>query len=314
MVDSAMLDWPTRIPKMELWDVPSDSVAAVLVDGQVACALSCTNKKGKPQLYMYDIRDFTCLRSFLPYGTGNGEMLMPFMTKNHGELLIYDPVKKQVAVMEIQDYAFDEDKMPQSFDTNIFSQEMIPVGGRILFLNQYSFQGQAPRVRYSDRRWNYRETKTYRFDAANVVDGTLQYNPSLGRIAFLADYEPVIEFLDTRVRPEKTLVFPHSVCKFEAVNHKDQNIVEYLYPHRENPAFPDYSFVAADSNEQHIAAVFWREDWQFVVLILDWEGSILDGFCTGARVRNISIDRESKFVYCWEEHDARNKLLQYAIL
>lgn len=313
-VDSSLLDWPMRRPERVLQDFSYDSATSVLVDKDVVCVLTMPNKKGTPLLYMYDIEDGSCLRTSIPYGAGEGEMLLPFITKNHGNLLIYDAVKKEVAIIDIQDYAYHENHSLKTFATNIFSQEIIPVKDRLLFLNPYSFQGNAPRVRYSNRKWYYRETKSYHFDAANVVDGTLQFNPALEQIVYLADYEPIIEFMDMRGRLKKKIVFPHSVCEFEKVVHPELNIVEYLYPYREDPSFPDYSFVAADSNEKHIATVFWREDWQFVVMILDWNGNIQDGFCTGARVKNISIDRNSKSVYCWEEHEGRNVLLQYDIL
>lgn len=114
--------------------------------------------------------------------------------------------------------------------------------------------------------------------------------------------------------PIRRIHFPHSVCDFETVYHSNSNITEYLYPYRSSPTFPDYSFCGSDSNEDYIACIYWREDWTYVILILDWEGHIIDGFNPVNKVIQISISSDGKRVFSWESEENNSVLREYAIL
>lgn len=310
----ADLIFSSRIPEKEWIRVSADSIDRVFVDDNIACIVSGKEKKGHFFLTLFNLGSGEKIGSYYPYGSEIGEVLLPFFTKSQHQLLMYDPVKKMAGIIDIPVILYSVDYHPMLFHTNIFSQEIIPFKKRLLFLNPNSFDGKAPRVIISDRNWNYVERHKYSFDASNVVDGSLQYNPSRKKIAFLADYIPVIEIMNENGDLIRRIHFPHSVCDFETVYHSNSNITEYLYPYRSSPTFPDYSFCGSDSNEDYIACIYWREDWTYVILILDWEGHIIDGFNPVNKVIQISISSDGKRVFCWESEENNSVLREYAIL
>lgn len=312
-VDAVDLEFASRQPSKELMCVPKDSIDYVHVENGVLCLFNVRERKGENHLALYDLNQGVLIRECIPYGANANEMLLPFLTVTSGHLFVYDPVKKEATDIEINQLLKESQYEPQYYHTNLYSQEIIPIRERLLFLNQYSFKGKAPRVRYSDSMWNYTEKHRYDFDAMNVVDGFLLYNQEEDRIAFLADYEPVIELMDGNGKLLKSVRFPHSVCEFVAVNYKSIGIVEYSYPYQESPSFPEYSFCAADSNEDIIVCSFWRDDWTFIVMAIDWHGNILDGFAVDSKIRNVSLSSDGKSVYCWEEANERKYLKQYEL-
>lgn len=313
-VSDADLVFSFRNPEKEWIRVPADSIDRVFVDEDVACIVSGKEQKGHSFLTLFHLGSGKKIRSFYPYGSEKGEALLPFFTKSQHQLLMYDPVKKMAGIIDIPIISNSVDYHPTLFHTNIFSQEIIPFKKRLLFLNPNSFDGKAPRVIISDRNWNYVERHKYSFDASNVVDGSLQYNSSKGRIAFLADYIPVVEIMNENGVLLKRIHFPHSICDFEKVYHKSVGITEYLYPYCSSPSFPDYSFCGSDSNENYIACIYWRDDWTYAILILDWEGHIIDGFNPVSKVKQISISSDGKRVFCWEAEENNGVLREYAIL
>ena len=291
-----------RYPVAELLRVQKDSIEKVMVVDSLALVFPKRLQKGAPMLRVYEIASFSKRAEFIPYGSGKGELLQAFTTKGNGKMLLYDAVKKEIAVMDLNSMENDPSFSPSFYHTNILSQEIIPYHDRLLFLNRYSYQGQAPRIRISDKKWNYYERSHYKCDAINVVDGSLHYNKKMDRIAFLADYEPVIELMDKQGKLLKKIRFPHSVIEFVRVPHPDLKMEELLYPYQDDPHFPEYCFCCADSNDDYIVGAFWQDDWRFAVMILDWDGNLVDGFLTESRVVNISFSSDSKLVYCWEEN------------
>lgn len=313
IIDATELQFASRSCIKEWMRVPKDSINHVIVEDGTVCCFYIREKKGENHLALFDLEQNSPIREIIPYGAKKDEMLLPFLTVTPGHLFLYDPVKKEATDIEVKKALEESSFIPSFYHTSVYSQEVIPVKDRLLFLNQYSFKGKAPRVLFSDRKWNYTETKHYNFDAMNVVDGSLQYNERLDRIAYLAEYLPVIELMDGKGTLTKTIQFPHSVSDFVAVDHPNLQIVEYLFPDQASQPFPRFSFCCSDSNDEKIACAYWREDWTFVVLVLDWEGNILDGFTVETRIKNISLSSDGESVYCWEEKESECFLREYEI-
>ena len=117
------------------------------------------NMDGDSKLYSYD--------------AGDDLPLMPFATFCHEFLTIHDILSKKTTVINIEEASKNPSYTPVIRTSDINSSRILPWGERLVFLNDYSFVDGIPRVLFSNRKWNYKEKKNYRFNSTNVVHGSL---------------------------------------------------------------------------------------------------------------------------------------------
>jgi len=293
-----------RLPEKEILALPLGTVRRVSIIDGIIC-LYYNREQSSYALALWDM-DLRLLRTFVEYGPGADQMMLIGPTSGGGRYVLPDPILKKVMMVDIKKAAADTSYHPVIYQSDIYTQEEIPFGERILFLNPYAYKGRAPRVLVSDKKWNYRWRRQPDYSGFNINIGRLIYSPEKERIAYCPLCEPVIELMDGRGNLIQTITFPRQrniIGEIPVGTH-----VELVY---QDPI--RYCFLSADGSDDLIACVFEDDGGDHLVVVFDWEGNIIDGFRTGFKIKQISLASDSRSVYCWESDGERERLDQYLL-
>ena len=285
-----------------LYQAPSDYLHYMIVIDSIICHYS-RPQQGKKVLQLFDM-NMQLLREFVEKGTGADQMLMAAMYHGSGKVVLRDPVLKKIMVVDVCRAVSDTSYHPRMFKSDFFSQRVIPYGKRLLFLNPYSYNGQEPRVLVTDRKWRYepRRHKGHLFWAGNYVLGDIVLNDKTNQIAYCAEYEPRMELMDKEGRLKTIVTLPHKKAVVNEISH--DGIIEPVVQ------YPGVDcFLSADGNEDCLVASFWTDEEESLVLKLDWNGNLLDGFRTSGKTVKLSVENDG-IVYVWEKEGETERLLQ----
>lgn len=301
---------PSRQSVRDLFHTNTDSLNAVFVIGKNIVTFRHPSVNGEPHVRFFDLETMGEIKGLVPMGRGLDEMLLALPSVSEGQLLLRDIAQRQLAIIDVNDAILPTFRL-KKYQTNILSQKIIPFEKKLMFVNPYSFRNKEKRILISDRSWNYKYRKKHSFNAFNVTGGELLYNSLKKTVFYLSKYEPVIEMMDSRGIIRKTITLPHSQPEITEIWHEQRRITEYVFLDQDK--FPFDCFNASDSNHDFIAAVFQTDDWKSIVLILNWDGCIVDSFRAEASVKNISLSPDNRVVWCWEEDSGKNVLKEYSI-
>lgn len=301
-VESALL----RKPEKTVFTASADSVSSVVVTDSTICVYY-TKKQNKSFLVLKDM-DGTVIGSPVHYGTEANQVLIANYSYGNGRHVVYDPLMKKAAVIEITKAKADSTYMPVFFNTDIVSQKVAWMDGLLLYLNPDAYDPSHSHVCLSDTQWNCRFSDKHSNSAFNATGGEILFNPSRELIAYCSRHEPLVEILDKNLHVLKQIWFPHQRGEVSRIQQEDGQEL-YLYKDLAPLCFP-----SADSNNDYLVTAFRTDDDFSVVVIMDWEGKVLDSFRTAADIERISLSQDGKFVYCWEIGEKESALKLYRLL
>ncbi len=243
--------------------------------------------------------------SLIPYGSEPGEMLLVDCSASGSKILIRDIVQKTYTVVDVTKVMEDSSHRIESLPMTLLTQEITPFDNdRLLYLNQGSFRSKEPRFYIiGAEEQGHMLTQNGR-KSLNVLDGTLLYNPTAGKVAFVSMYSPQIELYNAKT---KKILSTTSIARSEdaeVVYVDTENISEYLFANK-----VPLCFLTATSDEDRIVAVYRDEQDFSHILLFDWDGNLQSGFIAGGEVWSVSIYND--YIYCWEKAREHDRLVRY---
>lgn len=249
------------------------------------------NMDGDSKLYSYD--------------AGDDLPLMPFATFSQDYLTLHDILSQKTVVINIAEASENIEYVPVNRPSDINSSRILPWGERLVFLNDYSFVDGIPRVLFSNRKWNYKEKKNYRFNSTNVVHGSLIRKEDMSKIAYVPSNDNTIELLDNQGRKETLLIFYHE--KKQGIGSFDNNgITVYAYKF---PPVPCFSSACAGKNS--FIAGYVDDNGNHSIVILDWDGNLLGGFNVNGEILDLSFSEDENTIYSYEHIGNYEYLIAY---
>lgn len=241
-------------------------------------------------------------RWYVSHGYAEDQLLLPILSFGGQDALLYDAVLNKACKIDVCAALADNQYECLYHSTNIISQRVVPVGDRLLYLNPNSYDGKEPRLLWSDAQWNavkVRNKTSHDKNYLNVLSGNIVYREG-NSIAFVSRHSPEIEIFDWTGGLECRLVFPHQQSStIEVINAAGQR--ETVFTSVET------CFVCAFAYGDYFATCFRDDSGQDYVLVLDWQGEIVDGFKPEGTVKTISLGREGVFVF---ENDGDTRTLK----
>lgn len=294
-----------RTPERAIFTVPADSISSVVVTDNILCLY---HKKKQNASYLV-IKDMEGTDEKVPvqYGSAENQVLVANFSFGNGKHMIYDPLLKKVAVVDIAQAWSEASYVPLFFKTDIVSQKVALMDDRLLYLNPDAYNPSQTHVFISDTQWNCRHGDQNGHVALNVGGGEILYSSSNNRVVYCSRHEPLMEILDKDLHLLKQIWFPHQRGNVLEVLQEDNSVVYYY------EGIAPECFLAADSNANFIAVVFWTDEEKSIVFLFDWEGNIKDGFRTSGRVKNVSLAENGDIAYCWETDGVESSLKEYRL-
>lgn len=247
-------------------------------------------KSDYPVLHLQHM-DGTPLADFIHKGQGVNQMLVTQCEYNQQYVFLRDPILKKAVLIDTHKSMTDSSYAPVMNKLSIETPRVIPCAESLAAINVYSYKSTLPRVLISDKQWRFKEPRHGEYWAGNALNGQLVYSQDVNKIAYCMSHEPIIEILDGRGAAEKRIVFPVKGGTIMEVPH--DGIIEPIYLNG-SPS----CFLTSAGNNKWFATVLEIENRGHVVLIIKWDGVIVDGFLSDYTVELISCDNDT--VYCWE--------------
>ena len=256
-------------------------------------------------LEIKSMEDTSYVVNLIPYGSKHGEMLLVDCSASGSKILIRDVVQNTYIVVDIKQVLEDSSHSIEVLPMTLLTQEMVPFGNdKLLYLNQGSFRSKEPRFYIiGAEEQGHMLTQNGR-KSLNVLDGTLLYNPTAGKVAFVSMYSPQIELYNAKT---KKILSTTSIARSEdaeVVYVDTENISEYLFANK-----VPLCFLTATSDEDRIVAVYRDEQDFSHILLFDWDGNLQGGFIAGGEVWSVSIYND--YIYCWEKAREHDRLVRY---
>ena len=295
----------TRMPEEEILRIPDDSMDIAVVLDSTICLFRTKADSGAFHLRLAGRLGKGQIVDFIEHGDNPGQMTLPAFSYGDNKILLYDSILGVISLIDIKS-AFDKDYFPVSFETGIVSQRVAPIGDRLMFLNPYSFTGEQPRIVFTGRNGKYPK-KEIKVNMLNVLFGNLFSGDKADSIVFVSENSPIIEIFDYKGHLRKRVYFPHKESKW--VKFDLMGTQTYVF---EEPVLN--CFWDSCAGNQYIAALYDDESGGRIVLILDWDGNILDSFRPEGLSCRVSLSSDEKYIYSWETDGSDKRLVKYPIL
>lgn len=298
-------EYTSRTPEKEIARHPKDSVIAMVIIDDIICSFNNFRYNNTtPAIKLASLSSPQISKGFFSYGIENGQMALPVFSFSEGKILVYDPMLKKIAVLDAKAASNTEGYEPVFMDTEIMSQRVSPFGERVIFINNFAFEGKEPLVLISDKNWSTK-IRTEPFNYMNVMSGSLFSNNVGTRIGCARREIPEMVIFDKKAKPIIKMTFPHDPWEFEKIEY--QGITEYIMARSFNEIF------YCGCGNDHIFSLVYDDDGDQVLLVFDWEGNILDGFRTEGQIRRVSFSSDEKSIYAWERIDEEDILNEYPL-
>lgn len=280
---------------------PDSNMTMHMVNGRL-CELYYKTDNRPLRLEIRDLAESTILYS---YQSEADNLLMPFYDFSWNTLLIHDVLREKTVSIDLEKASTCSDFTPTVKSSNISAIRILPWGERQVFLNDYSYVEGVPRVRFSDRKWNYREKHNYTFNSANVVSGNLICDNKLTRIVYVPTNDNKIEILGKNGEKMAIMVFYHEKKQEVSAIENDNGILyAFRYP-------PVLCFSKACAGKDSFLAGYIDDDGNHYIAIIDWDGHLLGGIKVNGEIRDLSYEEDGRYIYSFERIDDHDYLIKY---
>lgn len=286
---------------------PQDICQAIVVNDSII-VFSMNYERGRPVIEIHPITDINNQKDLFYYGPGQDSTMFSIMTCNEDKVLLYDFMKKQISIVDIQSYVQGHENSYITKNTNIDSQRIIPIDKkRIIYLNPDSFNYKEKRVRGTRIFKKLFPPKMSR--TIDVVHGHLLYNKKRHLTLYANSVESTIEIIDRHFNTIIRLNGPGQESNTYYVN----NNGFYTYKNKVTSSYScisgnDNIFVAAYCHEESDAWHTIRSDYS-TLIFFDWEGNIISSYLIPSYVINVSLTSDGKNCFCFEENKKGEKSL-----
>lgn len=276
--ESVLLVTSERVAAADSVFYPLANVQNCYILGDTLLVARHLSDAGTRAFSVYDIRTHELVRS-LDYGADDVAVLSVAMTVSPEGVLIHDFVKERMALLSSE--AVGRPGPVEFRATNISSQQSVAVkGGRIMYLNPASFEGEAERLLLSDEQYQGPPEKRRGYDNFDVVMGYILPARDGSRTYFVSRNTGEIELYDAEQKLLKQVRMANAPTPeysfFQAGDVKQRVFRNYI----------PYSFVSVFSDDSRVSFLF---DPQYFtangdriylepfasLLILDWQGTIV---------------------------------------
>lgn len=282
-------------------EAPKNCDFAFISGGLVA--IYSRPKSDNPVLHL-QLLDGTPLADFVHKGQDVNQMLVTQCEYNQQFVFLRDPILKKAVLIDTHKALTDSSYAPVMNKLSIETPRVIPCGESLAAINVYSYKSTSPRVIISNKQWRFKEPRHGEYWAGNALGGQLVYSHEVNKIVYCMSHEPIIEILDGRGVAKKRIVFPVKGGTIIEISH--DGIIEPTYQ-----AGSPYCFLTSAGNDKWFATVLEIENRGHLVLIINWNGDIVDGFLSEYSVELISCDDGS--IFCWETDGETHYLNQYQV-
>lgn len=255
------------------------------------------------------IPDGDTLKSMLEYGSDGHRLLAPFAELYGDTLIIRDPIKKMLAVMDMESIAGDGSGNCRFINYDMESETMslpyiFPYGNRLAALNPYCFRSPDGKISNPDTRRFISSDSDMTFPdikhdyfTQNVSQGIVIANPASGKIVFLPEYENTVEIFDyNSLSKTHEIHIPADFAnRFTAYGNGMVLTSGYVRNRHLAGAGCDGWFLSAFSYGN-----------QVYILKLDWDGHLKDSYtisCTDPYCMSLSEDGSSMFLMQYLQED-----------
>ena len=192
--ESVLLVTSERVAAADSVFYPLANVQNCYILGDTLLVARHLSDAGTRAFSVYDIRTRELVRS-LDYGADDAAVLSVALTVSPEGVLIHDFVKERMALLSPE--AVGRPGPVEFRPTNISSQQSVAVsGGRIMYLNPASFEGEAERLLLSDEQYQGPPEKRRGYDNFDVVMGYILPARDGSRTYFVSRNTGEIELYD----------------------------------------------------------------------------------------------------------------------
>lgn len=307
----------------EVLDYTSDGFenAVYVYDDSLVLAVNMADGvKCRDILEIIDLRDTSERQSFLGFGHEEGKFFYVQSFLRGDRLIVFDIVKKLLLVSDLRESGNPGFADPSSaVGVGYVAQDMAEYSDRLVLVNPRYFEGgrgrsnRQPRLVFTDAAFQW-DTPSAGYFSANVTQGFVVAEAGRDRILFFDANSSTIEVYSGKLAsPLKVLRGPDlAMPSYRFMTAPDGTVTVY---HETKPE-SGYVRAVADSSRV-IAAYRYGEEPQGDFLILfDWDGNLLGAYRTSVRVETLSLSRDGKRLYVWEDsgkEDVPPRLLRYAL-
>lgn len=242
------------------------------------------------------------------YGKEEGCILESIISRNGNLILLNDFVKRQIWILSFSDSGLEYASGP--INSDIKSQCIIPISQqKCIYLNPNSFKTGKQRILTSIEDIQSAPCRKSRFNFMNVLHGFIATNGH-GKYAFADHITSHIELINESGHQYKIL--EKAIMEQQDYYVDSKEIVFSGYVCR--------SFVDLCSNNDAFYAVYRpgvlsfdtieNED-ESEIFVFDWEGNQLSHYVVYARVVDLSLSEDGRFLFCWESSGGINRLRCY---
>lgn len=276
--ESVLLVTSERVAAADSVFYPLANVQNCYILGDTLLVARHLSDAGTRAFSVYDIRTHELVRS-LDYGADDAAVLSVALTVSPEGVLIHDFVKERMALLSPE--AVGRPGPVEFRPTNISSQQSVAVsGGRIMYLNPASFEGEAERLLLSDEQYQGPPEKRKGYDNFDVVMGYILPAKDGSRTYFVSRNTGEIELYDAEQKLLKQVRMANAPTPeysfFQAGDVKQRVFRNYI----------PYSFVSVFSDDSRVSFLFdphyftANGDRTYLepsasLLILDWQGTIV---------------------------------------
>lgn len=303
--ESVLLVTSERVAAADSVFYPLANVQNCYILGDTLLVARHLSDAGTRAFSVYDIRTHELVRS-LDYGADDAAVLSVALTVSPEGVLIHDFVKERMALLSPE--AVGRPGPVEFRPTNISSQQSVAVsGGRIMYLNPASFEGEAERLLLSDEQYQGPPEKRRGYDNFDVVMGYILPARDGSRTYFVSRNTGEIELYDAEQKLLKQVRMANAPTPeysfFQAGDVKQRVFRNYI----------PYSFVSVFSDDSRVSLLFdphyftANGDRSYLepsasLLILDWQGTIVKSLSLPAGMHPdgcyVSPDGKVDLLFC----------------
>lgn len=253
---------------------------------------------GDDMYYFFDLTKGE-YEPFLKYGSGNGDLLSSTSCRNGNEMLIYDFIKHDVYVFNLDSILTQKHPNVSKSAVDFSCQYLLPYkDSSFLFLNPLFFplknkQFTSHRDQFClSSGGHYEFSKNYKYDYFNVTRGFFIIDWNHDRLVYFDSYYHRIDYYTTALEHLFTLE-DHSqdVASFTIIkyNEKDQGLVfSSFIPETFLDAAYNDDFIYVAYSGQVIIDDFRREVFRSIIYKLSWDGVLVESYDCDLHVKSLS--------------------------